>query len=168
MNKHSAGPDWRQARENDLPAICAIGSTIHVALPERPDVTAEKLSLFPQGCFVFETGGAVFGYAVSHPWTLGAPPKLDSFLDRLPETADCLFIHDVAILPQARGRKAAERFLDRALTVAAQRRLRRLELISVYGASALWGRCGFAPAPCATPLGSYGPDALYMARRIGV
>jgi len=34
--------------------------------------------------------------------------------------------------------------------------------VAVQGADSYWHRLGFAAAPCAKPLDSYGPNALYM------
>jgi len=49
MNDQTAA-QWRQATAEDLGAIDAIGNGIHTSLPERPEVFAEKLTLFPAGC----------------------------------------------------------------------------------------------------------------------
>jgi hypothetical protein len=95
-------PIWRSAKSDDLEMINRIADMIHVDLPERPEVFAEKLQLFPQGCFALVQNGAVVGYGVSHPWQLNSIPPLDTFLGALPASPECLFIHDVVVLPQAR------------------------------------------------------------------
>ena len=41
---------WRPATTADLDAVERIGNAIHVKLQERPEVFANKLALFPQGC----------------------------------------------------------------------------------------------------------------------
>lgn len=45
-------PHWRSARASDLMAISAIAARIHPDLPESPDVFAEKMRLYPDGCRV--------------------------------------------------------------------------------------------------------------------
>jgi hypothetical protein len=47
MNNQTTAPQWRQATADDLGAVDAIGNGIHLSLPERPEVFAEKLDLFP-------------------------------------------------------------------------------------------------------------------------
>ena len=61
----------------------------------------------------------MLGYAVSHPGRLGRPPALDSRLGELPSDADCLYLHDVALLPEARGLGLGESLVDllRALAI---------------------------------------------------
>jgi predicted N-acetyltransferase YhbS len=92
---------------------------------------------------------------VSHPWALYSIPPLDQFLVALPAQADCLYIHDVAILPEYRGLRQADHLVE----------LCAMALVSVYGTDAFWARFGFRPA--STPdivkkLKSYGPTARYM------
>ncbi len=43
-----------------------------------------------------------------YPWRFGQPPKLNMRLHRLSDDADTFYIHDVAILPAARGGGAGE------------------------------------------------------------
>jgi hypothetical protein len=62
---------WRAATAADLDAVERIGNAVHVNLQERPEVFANKLALFPQGCFVLARNGAVIGYGIAHPWALG-------------------------------------------------------------------------------------------------
>lgn len=163
MAKNS-GAGWAPLTPADLPALCAAAALLHPGLPERPEVFAEKLRLSPEGCRKFVLDGALAGYALSHPWGDGVPP-LDEFLGGLPAAPACLYIHDVALLPAARGRGAAASFTDYAAALARRLGLPRLALVSVYGTAPLWARCGFGPAPCAADLSSYGPGAVYMARR---
>src|ERR1039458_640754 len=94
---------WRPAVAADLETIDRIANIVHPGLPERPEVFAEKLSLFPEGCFVLVQNSEIVGYGFSHPWLLYRIPLLDSFLGTLPLSPECLFIHDVVVIEQARG-----------------------------------------------------------------
>ena len=157
---------WRQTKADDLAAIQKIGNAIHPDLLERPEVFAEKLSLFPEGCLVLE-GDRVLGYAFAHPWRLNNIPKLNEFLLRLPPEPECLLIHDVAILEPARRRGAASSLLDRIVRLAMDRNLTHLALVAVYGSHEIWGRLGFDVVDCerlAHKLASYGETAQYMVR----
>jgi GNAT superfamily N-acetyltransferase len=158
-------PGWRRAHASDLAAISAIAARIHPELPERPDVLAEKLRLYPDGCRVLATGNAIAGYGLAHPWMQQQIPPLDDFLERLPEDADCLYIHDVAVLPDHRG-GAARAYVAEIEQLARSSGLARLALVSVYDTRVLWERLGFRPvAPDAAlrdKLASYGASATYM------
>ena len=89
---------WRRAAAVDLTAIVGIAKEIHAGLPESAEVFAEKLALFADGCFVLARSSEVLGYCLSHPWRLHDAPVLDKLLGGLPDRADCLLVHDVAIL----------------------------------------------------------------------
>ncbi len=99
---------WRPATAADLDAVGRIGNAIHVNLQERPEVFANKLALFPQGCFVLARNGTLAGYGIAHPWALGAIPALDMVMPALPLSPSCLYIHDVVCSRRraARGRRA--------------------------------------------------------------
>jgi ribosomal protein S18 acetylase RimI-like enzyme len=155
---------WRALTPLDLPRLAEIAGEVHPGYPERAEVFAERLALAPNGCFAYEAGGEMGGYAIGHPWR-GAPPKLDALLGVLPKNADHYYLHDVALSAQARGAGAARAAVDRYLACAQALGLRHLALIAIDGLAPLWGRLGFAPAPC--PPGwikSYGLGALYMRR----
>ena len=162
-------PQWRLMSEVDLDDVCRIAAAVHAAtLSERPDVFAEKLSLFPRGCLALGLRERVAGYAFSHPWTLGDAPALDAYLGALPASPDCLWLHDLAISAEARGRGAAARAIARLTALAAAERLAAMALISVRGTEKFWARAGFRDAPeprLAVKLDGYGPGARYMIRR---
>ncbi len=169
MNTVVSAPCWRQATETDLATIDLIGNGIHLSLPERPEVFAEKLKLFPAGCRVLIYAGEIVGYGMSHPWRLNSIPPLDSFLEALPSNPDCIFIHDVVVLPHARGHHAAEQFVEIVASVARERAIPALALVSVYNTHPLWIKCGFeiVEGPeLSKKLESYGETARYMVRRL--
>jgi GNAT superfamily N-acetyltransferase len=156
---------WRSMTADDLDAVGAMAAEVHPDLPERPEVFAEKLLLFRQGCFVLDSQAGAVGYAFAHPWRLRAIPPLDGFLTEIPPSANCLYLHDSVVLPAARGQAAAARLVDLLRAVAVKTQLPWLALVSVYGTWRLWGRFGFAPvedAALAEKLVSYGETALYM------
>jgi GNAT superfamily N-acetyltransferase len=162
-------PAWRAATPSDVERIHAVAAVAHPAFPERVEVLGEKLRLFPSGCFVLAEAGAVLGYALSHPWLSTDVPALDRLLGALPDAPDCLFIHDVALLPRARGHGAARAVLDRLERTARERRLRLLTLVAVADTATFWGRLGFEVA-CGSPTGkdvqAYGPAARFMRKSL--
>jgi len=160
-------PHWRPARISDLAAISAIAARIHLDLPERPEVFAEKMRLYPDGCCVFVVNDAIAGYGLAHPWRQHQVPPLDGFLQKLPEDADCLYVHDVAVLPGFRG-GVASGYVAAIERLARASRIATLALVSVYATRPLWERLGFrsvtADADLRAKLASYGDSATYMLR----
>ena len=157
--------DWVTLCAADIDDVDRIARQIHLTLPERKEIFAEKLRLFPRGCFKLLFNGRMAGYAISHPWKLYSIPPLDEFLRALPETPDCMYLHDIAVLPAARGYNAAGLLLDEISDRARNMRISHLACVSVYGTDVLWARFGFravAPEDIAAQLGSYGESAKYM------
>eukprot|EP01035_Chromulina_nebulosa_P036809 gene36809-49645_t len=104
----SATPlQWRAMTAADLPAVKALADIIHTAYPEDETVFADRLMHHPAGCFVLEGADAPVGYIVSHPWQFGQPPRLNTRLDRPALPHSTYYIHDLALLPAARGSGAA-------------------------------------------------------------
>jgi hypothetical protein len=162
---------WLPLTVADLPIVDYIADTIHTDLPERTEVFAEKIKLFPQGCFKFVCDNQIAGYGISHPWKLFSIPALDSFLVRCPDDPDCLYIHDVAILQKARGHNAAADYVSIIKAVAHRLLIPTLACVSVYGTDVLWSRCGFEEIhsqELLEKLCSYGGSAKYMIARLAL
>jgi GNAT superfamily N-acetyltransferase len=136
----------------DLAEIATIAALCHPDLPEPPSVFAERLALFPAGCFA-----ALGGYAIAHPWAGEAPP-LATLLRALPEAPDHLFLHDVALRPEARGHGLLPALLARLDALGWP----ETRLVAVRGTRVLWERHGFAATGAAKP--SYGAGAVAMRR----
>ncbi|MEN6532399.1 MAG: GNAT family N-acetyltransferase [Bryobacteraceae bacterium] len=157
--------DWHPLLIADLDRVNRIADLVHTTLPERPEVFEEKLRLFPSGCRKLISGEIIVGYGISHPWMLFSIPPLDDFLQHLPDKAQCLYIHDVVILPAARGHGAAGHYVDYVKGVARKMGIPALALVSVYGTDRLWSRFGFTvvqDAALDAKLKSYGGTAKYM------
>lgn len=151
-------------RADDLATVNAIADTVHVNYPEDPAVFANRLALFAAGCLMAEEDGRPLGYCISHPGLVGEPPPLDTVLDALPPAADCLYIHDVALLPQARGRHLGISLAVLLEDVARAHGFRCMALTAVNNSDGFWGSLGYAPQPCAK-LASYG-DATYRIKML--
>lgn len=164
MNKASG---WRPALESDLQVVYAMHESAHKGLPESREVLEEKFQLFPHGWLVFEKTARIVGYGISYPWRLYTVPVLNSRMGTLPKCPNCLFLHDLALLPEARGKNSAQGFLQLAAMLAASHKLQALTGVSLYGSSRLWVRYGFAVVNDPTlnrQLCSYGPNARYVLR----
>ncbi|MGA0596565.1 GNAT family N-acetyltransferase [Enterovirga sp. CN4-39] len=149
--------------------MAVLASIVHPDYPEDFSVFAERLALFPQGCFALCDAGRLIGYALSHPWLFGEPPRLNSLLGELPERPTTLHVHDVALLPEARGSGAGSAIVARIAACAASAGLPNLSLVAVDGALSFWERHGFRVDDAAVPsadLSSYGEGARYMVRKL--
>ena len=161
--------EWRPMTPADIAQVDAIAAAIHVALPERAFVFAERQRLYPDGCFMLEVDGAPAGYVISHPWHYLRPPSLNTLLDRIPGDASTYYIHDLALLPLSRrtgaGSAIASRLLDHADAIG----LPNVSLIAVYDAAAFWRRHGFKyvdDSAHASKLAGYGAEARMMVRLV--
>jgi hypothetical protein len=162
---------WRPMDGSDLDGVMAIAEVVHPDYPERPAVFAERLALFPQGCHVLADGVGVFGYIVSHPWRAGAPVPLDSFLESLPAVAGTRYLHDIALLPEARGAGHAGRGVARVVRDAYRDAAPSLSIVAIPGTQRFWEGQGFADrSDLLAPgtLGAYGGGALWMVRDLAL
>lgn len=164
---------WRRMTAADLPEVSRIGALVHPAFPESDAVFGERFRLFPEGCRVAEgPEGAVVGYAVAHPGRLFAPPALDTLLHHLPAEANCLYVHDVALLAGARGGGLGRAIVAELTLLARRAGLHCLALTAVNGSAAWWQRRGFLrlqpePPELIGKLKSYGADAAYLVKPAG-
>lgn len=164
---------WRPAGADDIPVIARISSVALAGYPEDEAIFVEMLGLSPDGCFVLEMEGAVSGYLIGHPWMRAAPPPLNTGLGSLPDAPDSWYLHDLSLLPSARGFGAARQAVALAASVARRRGLTNISLVAVNNAAGFWRSQGFAPPDdprgdtgMAASLASYGSDAVYMERAL--
>lgn len=158
-------PKWRLMTQADLSGVSAVADVVHPGLPESPEMLAERLTLYPQGCRVLaRENGPVLGYAISHPIVPFEPPALDTLLGGISQAARQYYIHDIALNPDLRGGGYARPVIEDLLAVA--RSFDSCALVSVYGTAAFWARFGFAESrrDMAAKLAPYGAGAVFMTR----
>ena len=74
---------WRPMRPGDVDGVVRVAA---VAFPDHFEARAcfaERLALFPNGCFVLASPVEVKGYLIAYPWPFGAIPPLNSLLGRV-------------------------------------------------------------------------------------
>jgi GNAT superfamily N-acetyltransferase len=152
----------------DLPAVMRIAAVVHPNYPEDEAVFAERLALAPAGCLVLAgAAGELAGYIVSHPWPRGDIPALNALLGAIPASTRDWYLHDLALLPAARGGGRAAGGVSRIVSAAAGQGCDAIALVAVNGSSGFWERQGFRPAhdpALAGKLASYDDAARYMMR----
>ena len=164
----SAG-SWRAMQAGDIPQVVAISDAVHGDLTESAELFAERLALYPAGCMMFTLGGEATGYLISHPWKPRSPVPLDTLVDALPADAESYYIHDLALLPAARGLGAGRFVVEKALRGAANAGFRVASLVAVNGADSFWEGQGFRyidDDALALKLQSYGAGTYFMEREL--
>ncbi|WP_066717327.1 GNAT family N-acetyltransferase [Sphingomonas pituitosa] len=133
----------------------AFASRLHVAAPFN---------------LVVERDGHLLAYLLAHGWPRESPPPVGAVLDPM-RTGDTLYLHDLAVSPNARGMGIGQALVAHCFALAAAGELERAELIAVEGAADFWRRLGFraeTPSPAlATKVARYGPAAQWMWRPLG-
>lgn len=151
----------------DLPAVVGIAEEVHPDYPEEEHVFAERLALFPDGCRLLVERGEALGYLISHPWSQSSPPALDTRLGTIPDPASTYYIHDLALMPSARGRGLAADAIAAAAACARKMGCPSLSLVAVGNSLGFWEAQGFVTVSnrrVEQALASYGGGACYMER----
>ncbi|SMF60642.1 GNAT family N-acetyltransferase [Allosphingosinicella indica] len=161
---------WRPMTPTDLSGVTAVAKVAFPDHPEAPERFAERLRLSPGNCFVLADTDKIAGYLIAYHWPLGEMPALDAPLDELPERTSALYLHDLALLPEAGGSGRARAGIALLVDRAKADGFTTIGLVSVNDSAAFWTRLGFAEvtrdAALTRKLASYGPDARYMIRRV--
>ena len=158
---------WRKMTHTDLPPVERVADVVHPAYPEDASIFTERLNLYPAGCLVLEINHTIQGYAIGHPSLVQHPPPLNTLLGRLPQDPDTFHIHDLALLPTARGAGHAITAIDIFIEQAKALTLPRMSLIAVGKSLNFWRRNGFAIADQTSVracLETYGDSAIFMTR----
>ena len=158
---------WRALSTFDLPAVETIAAAVHPSFPEDAAVFAERLQLYPDGARMFELNGVPAGYVFSHPWHFKALPALNALLGAIPGDADTYYLHDLALLPAARGTGAAAMIVGDMLRHARATGFANMSLVAVNNSWPFWHKHGFravAAPELAEKLASYEPGARFLVK----
>lgn len=132
--------------ESDLPRVVAVQKDSYPQqLWEEEAVFRDKRRLFPEGAFGWYQDGVLQAYVFVHPWRKGETAPLFTANMVLPENPDCLYIHDLAIAPAARGKGAARALVAAAFALAEQNGLEHFSLVAVQNSESFWQKFGFTP-----------------------
>ena len=159
---------WRPLLPTDLAAVSSIAAAVHPAFPEDDSVFANRQAIAPDFCFLLELDGAAVGYVLAHPFQLGAIPALNTIITLPSARPDTLYLHDLALLPAARGTGAGAAIVSRLAEAA--RPFGAMSLVAVNASTPFWTRMGFfryEDDALAAKLASYESSALYMVRTLG-
>lgn len=156
-------------RVGDLPGVLAVQRQAYGdAFQEECAVFEAKLRLAPDAAWLAEQDGAAVAYLFAHPWSGCLPPALNVPLAMLPGEADCAYLHDLAVAPQARGSGVASKLIESFSRWAGATGFERSMLVAVGDAQEFWARLGFEPLEAGEALrgrlAAYGARAACMQR----
>lgn len=161
------GLNWRPMTAADLDGVVEVAGLSFPHHPEDRACFENRLALNPGGCFVLAGDAGVRGYLVAYPWRRDSAPALNALIQAIPDDAAVLYLHDLALHPDARGGGWTRPIIERLADQAAAAGWPELALVAVNDATAFWARHGFVvenPPGMADKLTSYGADARYMVR----
>lgn len=169
MNKRSSPLEIRKLSPNDLEHVARIQQACYSGrFLEPAESFAAKLSVAPDFCFLAVHNRTPVGYVVALPWVFGDVPDLGGLEYAVPEHADGLYIHDIAVTPVARGMGVARALFNGVLNAAGREEYRGVFLVAIKGASAYWKRYGFraveVEGEAKNSLSAYGEGAVYMMK----
>ena len=159
---------WRSMRPTDIDAVVEVA---RLSFPDHFEDRAcfqNRLALYPRGCFVLAEGDdAARGYLIAYPWKTESAPPLNTVIEGLPAQPDLIYLHDLALHPEARGGGVTGAIVERLAEQATEDGWPAIALVAVNDAVGFWSRHGFVEQPAeamAAKLASYGADARYMLR----
>jgi GNAT superfamily N-acetyltransferase len=155
----------------DWPAIDRIQRACFPATAiESQEVLQSIARHSPESCLLAETD-VPLAYVLAHPWRPDDLPPIQALLPGLPAEASSLFVHDLAVTPEARGTGLAQRLVEELLAWARRRGLLHGSLVSVQDSRRFWERYGFEARPDlterfrATVAQFYQVDFVFMTAR---
>lgn len=164
-----SGIHWRSLTTLDIPAVETIAAQVHPGFPEDTAVFVERQRLYPSGVRLLEIGGDPVGYVFSHPWRFRKLPALNSLLGAIPPDPDTYYLHDLALLPAARGTGAAGMVVESLIGHASRAGFPSMSLVAVNGSIPFWRKHGFDVAEAgelSDKLLSYEEAARFMVRQL--
>ncbi len=165
--------DIRPLQAHDLQAVLEIQGFCHDASRlESARSFDAKRQASPASCLIASLDGRSVGYLVAIPVKDGQPPPLNAATCPVPPDADALYLHDLAVHPDARGAGVGEALVQAFFHAARRSNLSQACLIAVNSSAAFWQRQGFRRARVddakAGGLASYGEGAQYMSCSLSV
>ncbi|WP_211451195.1 GNAT family N-acetyltransferase [Collimonas antrihumi] len=163
--------------DNDIPAVMRIQAQCYPSLMQESEaVFRARLALTPATCWIWSPSGQdPAAYLFSYPTNKDVITALDHPF-KIAATPDCLYLHDLAVAPNARGRQAGNVLVAAALGHARLNGWRWSALVSVQQSQKFWSALGYtatevAHSPAKENLASYQVSvsqaaAVYMLQQL--
>lgn len=160
----------RPMSPSDLDAVMGIQAACHQPNYHEPrEAFANKLAMAPDCAWVAEHHAQVCAYLWCLPIDEDHLPMLHASNWQAPQRPRWLYLHDLAVTPEARGTGAGQRLIAQAAALAQRLTLEGLALVAVGDSLAYWQRRGFHAMAAKHPslarsLSSFGSNAQFMIR----
>jgi hypothetical protein len=159
---------WTAMTSTDVIAANRLSDRLHPNYPEKHAVFVDRWTLFPQGALALHVDGTFHGYCISHPMQHDTVVPLNMLFRHLPTEQNTLYIHDIGLNCEARGRHWLRGLFSHLETIARRHELPTLSGVAINGTFRLWRRFGFKPFTQQDHTKRhYGPDAIHVVRPIG-
>ena len=147
----------RIAHPEDLSGIMQLQARSYdVSLHEPVALFERILELSPATCFTASYDEDLAGYLFTYP----VPDRYKDFGKKLPDVTGgetTLYIHDLCVGPEQRGKGIARLLYDGMIESLATIRLKKLVAVAVQDSTGFWQKCGFQiGAPYTYPGGAAG------------
>lgn len=155
------------AHPSDLAEILALQKLCyHEIEPESAQSMLSKILISPQTCVTVRFYHQLQAYLLSLPAQLQHPPSLNEETTHLPTHANCLYLHDLAIHPQAQGTGLGQKLVRKFFQIAKEQKFKAACLIAIQNSVPFWQKQGFIikiPSHALQEkLKTYGENATYM------
>lgn len=145
MRNNLIAPAVRAMLASDIPAVMRIQAECYPpAMLESEEVFRARLALTPATCWIWApTPNDAAAYLFGYPSNKDAITPLGARF-KLASAPDCLYLHDLAVAPGARGQRAANQLVAAALDHARVENFDWSALVSVQRSQAFWSSLGYA------------------------
>lgn len=138
---------------------------------DEPTMQA-RLVVAPDTSWVAEDAAGVGAYLVCYPSKVGKVNPLGAAFT-IPEQADTLYLHDLAVGTRARGQGVGRAVATRAVDYARKQGFTYCTLVAVQGSAPFWRSLGFRPVTALTgeqraALATYRTDTTYMLNTLAL
>lgn len=163
----------RAMRVEDMEAVLEVQLRCYDAAKlESSQSFLAKLNASPTTCFIACVADAPVAYLVAVPTEAGNPPPLNGMTYLVPRAANALYLHDLAVHPEARGSGVSSALVEAYFHVLKESKAQFGCLTAVNESCTYWERYGFRSATLAEVrsghMASYGEGARYMSMRVSV
>ncbi len=161
----------RSLEATDLNQVMRIQAACYPAhFNEAAEIFAQRIADCGKSSWLALRDGQALAYLFSYPSLAGKVCPLGSEFSPV-RAANCLYLHDMAVLPQAHGQGIASALLSNAMQYARRRDINQSALVAVQNSAPFWQKLGYQASYPLDPaqqqnLLSYGEDAVYLFRHI--
>lgn len=142
----------RPLKKNDIPQLIRVQQrTFTSDLCESLEVFQNRFDHFGQFFKVATIKDQIVGYIICFPYKLGEIPKNNAPFENDLKQPDCFYIHDVTLIPEARGQGLAPLLIESAFNQAKDLGFTKVSLVSVGQSGNYWDKLGFIEYPQTTP-----------------